>query len=121
MRIAATLGDGCNLRVDDALPGKIDVFRRHRTEADRTSMITVLDLPVIGTDREDVARRVERLRGRLSARAYATRHQVGTVEAHRRRHRVLTELGVGMIFVALPDLNRASDLDRLSGLVADCT
>ena len=39
--------------------------------------ITVLDLPVIGTDREDVAIRVERLRGRTPAAAFAARHHAG--------------------------------------------
>ena len=70
-------------------------------------MITVLDLPLIGRDREDTARRVERVRGRLTAQAYAARHPVGPVEVHRRRWADLAGAGVEQIFVALPDLDRA--------------
>ncbi|HEY5784664.1 MAG TPA: LLM class flavin-dependent oxidoreductase [Microlunatus sp.] len=111
LKIAATLGDGCNLRVDDALPHKIDVFTRYREDAGRQAVVTVLDLPLIGRDREDTARRVERVRGRLSAQAYAARHPVGTPDLHRRRWDELSGQGVEQIFVALPDLDRASDLE----------
>ncbi|HEU5486264.1 MAG TPA: LLM class flavin-dependent oxidoreductase [Microlunatus sp.] len=117
LRIAAELGDGCNLRVDNRLPHKIEVFRRFRETADRRSMITVLDLPLIGRDRDDVGRRLERVRGRLSAQAYTACHPVGTVDAHRRRYADLADQGVEMIFVALPDLERPSDLERLARLV----
>ncbi len=119
LKIAATLGDGCNLRVDDALPHKIDVFTRYREDAGRPSMITVLDLPLIGHDREDAARRVERVRGRLTAPAYAARHPVGTADVHRRRWADLADRGVEQIFVALPDLKRASDLEVCAPLFAD--
>ena len=118
MKIAATLGDGCNLRVDPMLPRKIEVFTRYRDEAARPSSITVLDLPLIGRDREDTARRVERVRGRLTAQAYAARHPVGPVDLHRRRWADLADLGVEQIFVALPDLERPSDLEVCAPLLA---
>jgi len=118
LRIAAELGDGCNLRVDEALSRKIEIFSRHRATAGRDSMITVLDLPVIGRDREDVSRRVERVRGRLSAQAYAARHPIGTAREHRQRYAALADQGVEMIFVALPDLDRASDLEVCAPLLA---
>ena len=120
LKIAATLGDGCNLRVDDALPHKIDVFTRYREDAGRLSMITVLDLPLIGHDREDTARRIEQVRGRLTAHAYAARHPVGTADVHRRRWADLADSGVEQIFVALPDLDRASDLEVCAPLLTDC-
>ena len=82
-------------------------------------MITVLDLPLIGTDREDTARRVERVRGRLSAQAYAARHPVGTADVHRQRWADLFAQGVEQIFVALPDLDHASDLEVCAPLFAD--
>jgi alkanesulfonate monooxygenase SsuD/methylene tetrahydromethanopterin reductase-like flavin-dependent oxidoreductase (luciferase family)/predicted kinase len=118
LKIAATLGDGCNLRVDPMLPRKIEVFTRYRDEAARPSSITVLDLPLIGRDREDTARRVERVRGRLTAQAYAARHPVGPVDLHRRRWADLADLGVEQIFVALPDLERPSDLEVCAPLLA---
>jgi hypothetical protein len=39
--------------------------------------VTVLDIPVIGGDREQVASIVERLRGRTPAASFARRHQAG--------------------------------------------
>ena len=119
LRIAAEQADGCNLRVDhDPSPQDRDL-QPLRDVAGRTSMITVLDLPVMGRDREDVGRRIERVRGRLSAQAYAARHPVGTVETHRRRYADLADQGVEMIFVALPDLSRGSDLEPLAALFED--
>ena len=52
------------------------------------------DLPVIGTDREDVAVRVERLRGRLPAAVYAARHHAAPAVDHARRYLELADLGV---------------------------
>ena len=95
------------------------MFTGYREAAGRESAITVLDLPLIGRDRDDVARRVERVRGRLSAQAYAARHPVGTAQAHRRRYAELAGLGVETIFLALPDLDRASDLEVCAPLLAD--
>jgi alkanesulfonate monooxygenase SsuD/methylene tetrahydromethanopterin reductase-like flavin-dependent oxidoreductase (luciferase family)/predicted kinase len=118
LKIAATLADGCNLRVDAALPRKIAAFTGHRETTGRASMITVLDLPLIGRDRDDVARRVERVRGRLSAQAYAARHPVGTAQSHRRRHDALAGQGVEMVFLALPDLDRPGDLEVCAPLLA---
>jgi alkanesulfonate monooxygenase SsuD/methylene tetrahydromethanopterin reductase-like flavin-dependent oxidoreductase (luciferase family)/predicted kinase len=118
LKIAATLADGCNLRVDGSLAHKIDVFTRYREDAGRPSMITVLDLPLIGRDREDTGHRVERVRGRLTARAYAARHPVGTPDLHRRRWSELAAGGVEQIFVALPDLDRPSDLEVCAPLFA---
>lgn len=118
LRIAAELGDGCNLRADESLSLKIEVFTRFREAAGRASMITVRDLPVIGRDRDDVGRRVERVRGRLSAQAYTARHPVGTAEHHRARHAGLADQGVELIFVALPDLERASDLEVCAPVLA---
>ena len=78
----------------------------------------MLDLPIIGRDRDDVARRVERLRGRTPAVAFAARHHAGPAVDHAQRYRELAELGVGTVFVALPDLVDADDLTRLAPLVA---
>jgi hypothetical protein len=80
--------------------------------------ITVLDLPVIGTDREDVAVRVERLRGRTPAAVFAARHHAGPADDHARRYRELATLGVGTVFVSLPDLASADDLTRCAPLFA---
>ncbi len=72
--------------------------------------ITVLDLPTIGTDREDAWARVERLRGRTAAAAYAERTHAGTVADQRDRWGGLAELGVDTVFLALADLEGAEDV-----------
>ena len=72
--------------------------------------LTVLDLPVVGQDRDDVWERVERLRGRTAAATYARRHHAGTPDQHRERYAGLADRGVSTVFVALPDLARPEDL-----------
>lgn len=122
LRIAAELADGCNVGSDlDTLPRKIAVLHDHCAAVGRDPSeveITVLDVAVIGRDREDAARRVERLRGRTAASTYAARHHAGTVDAHVQRYRQLAGLGVGTVFLSLPDLSGADDLTRCEVLVA---
>jgi hypothetical protein len=99
----------------------MDILRQHCAAVGRdpsTVEITVLDLPVIGTDREDVAGRVERLRGRTPAAAYAARHHAALAVDHARRYLELADLGVSTVFVALPDLAGADDLARCAPLLA---
>ena len=73
LRIVAEQADGCNLWSDPrTLPRKIEVLHRHCAELGRNPAeveVTVLDRPIVGRDREDVARRVERLRGRTRPRS----------------------------------------------------
>jgi alkanesulfonate monooxygenase SsuD/methylene tetrahydromethanopterin reductase-like flavin-dependent oxidoreductase (luciferase family)/predicted kinase len=121
LKIVAEQADGCNLpSAETVLTGKIEILREHCRRVGRDPAeveITVLDLPVIGTDREDVARRVERLRGRTPAPTYAAQHHAGTVADHARRYRRLAELGVGTIFCSLRDLADADDLSRCAPLL----
>ncbi len=114
LRIAATLGDAANVpsarpRLDEHLA----VLRRHS----ETVRITVLDLPTIGTDREDAWARVERLRGRTAAAAYAERTHAGTAADQRDRWGGLAELGVDTVFVGIADLEGPEDVERLVGLL----
>lgn len=123
LRIAARWGDACNIRADlDTVRHKTAVLHRHCDEVGRPRdevEVTVIDVAVVGHDREDTWRRVERLRGRASAAAYAARHHAGTVEDHRRRHQELAEAGVSTVFLALPDLAGPDDVARLAPLCAD--
>jgi alkanesulfonate monooxygenase SsuD/methylene tetrahydromethanopterin reductase-like flavin-dependent oxidoreductase (luciferase family)/predicted kinase len=106
LRIAARLGDGCNMRTADlerALPvlhAELDRIGRPRDELE----LSVLDVPVIGTDRTEVGEIVERLRGRTSAATFAARHRAGTVDQQIVRYRGLADTGVRTVFLALPDL-----------------
>ncbi len=121
LEIAARLADGCNLVGDnEQLPRKIDVLRRHCAEVGRDPeevAVTVLDLAVVGEDRDDAWDRVERLRGRTPAAAFAARHHAGTVAQHRERYAGLAALGVRQAFLALPDLAGPHDVARVADLV----
>ncbi|HXB49825.1 MAG TPA: LLM class flavin-dependent oxidoreductase [Streptosporangiaceae bacterium] len=122
LAIAARLADGCNLPSDLAvLDAKLAVLRRHCQQAGRDPAevaVTVLDVPVVGRDREHAAAIVEALRGRTSAAAFARRHHAGVAADHIGRYRLLAERGVSTVFVALPDLAGPDDLSRLAPVVS---
>jgi alkanesulfonate monooxygenase SsuD/methylene tetrahydromethanopterin reductase-like flavin-dependent oxidoreductase (luciferase family)/predicted kinase len=118
--IAARLGDGCNLPSSfEVLDHKLAVLRLHLDAIGRPHddlEVTVLDLPVVGRDRDDVWARVERLRGRTPAAAYAAKKHAGTVAQQRDRYAGLAERGVRTVFVSTPDLNGPDDVLALAGL-----
>ncbi|MEO5854189.1 MAG: LLM class flavin-dependent oxidoreductase [Nocardioides sp.] len=121
LRIAAQHGDACNLPSADlaVLDHKIGVLRAHCAEVGRDPAevaVTVLDLPVIGVDRDDVWARVERHRGRTPAAAYAARTHAGTVADQRDRHALLAGRGVTTVFLATPDLGGPDDVLALAAL-----
>ncbi|MEO5666189.1 MAG: LLM class flavin-dependent oxidoreductase [Nocardioides sp.] len=120
LRIAARWGDACNVIGDlETVRRKAAVLRRHCDEVGRPHdevAVTVLDIAVVGSDRDDTWARVERLRGRSRAADYAARHHAGEVAAHRERHDRLFEEGVSTVFLALPDLEGAPDLHRVAAL-----
>ncbi len=122
LRIAARLGDGCNLPSGlDVLDRKVAVLREYCREAGRDPAevaVTVLDIPVIGEDRAHAAALVERLRGRTPAATFAKRHHAGTAADHIGRYRLLAERGVATVFVSLPDLDGPQDVLRLAPVTA---
>ena len=122
LRIAARLADGCNLPSDlTTLDRKLAALRRHCAEAGRDPAdveITVLDLPLLGSDREHAGALVERLRGRTPATAFAARHHAGTTSDQIGRYRILADRGVRTVFVAPPDLAGAGDLARFEPVLA---
>ena len=111
LRIAADLGDGCNV------PATTEHVTR-AAAAMNGKRVTVLDVPVVGRSRDDVATLVERLRGRASAAAYARSHHAGVADEHVARYRELVDLGVDTVFVALPDLRTGSDLVKFADVIA---
>ncbi len=125
LRIAAHSADGCNLPSDlETLGRKVATLRRHCADVGRNPdevTITVLDIPIIGADRDQVASKVERLRGRTAASAFARRHHAGQIGEHVDRYRVLAERGVGTVFVSLPDLLGPADIHALAPLAAAVT
>jgi alkanesulfonate monooxygenase SsuD/methylene tetrahydromethanopterin reductase-like flavin-dependent oxidoreductase (luciferase family)/predicted kinase len=122
LRIAARLGDGCNLPSDAAeLDRKLALLRQYCVQGGRDPAqveVTVLDVPVLGRDREHAASIVEQLRGRTTAAAFARQHHAGTPADHIGRYRMLAERGVGTVFVSLPDLARPDDVLRLAPVTA---
>jgi alkanesulfonate monooxygenase SsuD/methylene tetrahydromethanopterin reductase-like flavin-dependent oxidoreductase (luciferase family)/predicted kinase len=122
LRIAAELGDGCNVRADLAtIDRKIAALRRHceRVGRDPSDVeITVLDLPIVGPDRETVAATVERVRGRVAAAAYAERHHAGTPRDQIGRYRLLADKGVQTVFVSLPNLSGPDEVHRFAPIAA---
>lgn len=123
LRIAAELGDACNLVTSDpdVLRHKVGVLRRHCADVGRDPeevAVTVLDLSVVGRDRDDVWARVERHRGRTAAATFAARRNAGTVAHQRDRHAALAALGVSTIFVSTPDLDGPEAVLDLAGLTA---
>jgi alkanesulfonate monooxygenase SsuD/methylene tetrahydromethanopterin reductase-like flavin-dependent oxidoreductase (luciferase family)/predicted kinase len=122
LAIAARLGDACNLpSAEDVLTAKLKALDRHLAAAGRTRndvAVTVLDLPVVGADREDAWAKVERLRGRTPAAAFAARTHAGTVDRHRERYARLRELGVSTAFVGVRGLAGPDGVRVLAGLNA---
>jgi alkanesulfonate monooxygenase SsuD/methylene tetrahydromethanopterin reductase-like flavin-dependent oxidoreductase (luciferase family) len=120
LAIAARLADACNLPSDPAvLTAKLTVLDRHLAEAGRTRdevAVTVLDLPVVGRDRDDAWAKVERLRGRTDAAAFARRTHAGTLDQHRARYAALADLGVSTVFVGVRGLEGPDDVRALAGL-----
>ncbi|MFC8501539.1 LLM class flavin-dependent oxidoreductase [Pedococcus sp. NPDC057267] len=123
LRVAARLGDACNVSSDPStVRRKVEVLHRHCAQVGRDPAevaVTVLDVPVVGRDREDTWRRVERLRGRTAAAAYARSHHAGEPGSHVERYRQLAREGVDTVFVALPDLASPDDLERLAPVLRD--
>ena len=119
LRIAARLGDGCNVPSDDQGLAKVERYLDLARAAGRDLAelhVTVLDLPVVGRDRDDVWARVERHRGRTPAAAFAARHHAGTVAEHAERLRGLAARGVTTVFVSPVDLTGPDDVLALAPL-----
>ncbi len=120
LRIAARWADACNVRADlDTVRHKTAVLRRHCDDIGRPHdevEVTVLDVAVVGSSRDDTWSRVERLRGRTRAADFAARHHAGEVAAHHERHERLFDAGVSTVFLALPDFDGPDDVERVAAL-----
>jgi alkanesulfonate monooxygenase SsuD/methylene tetrahydromethanopterin reductase-like flavin-dependent oxidoreductase (luciferase family) len=122
LKIAAALADACNLPSDlDTLDRKLAVLRQHCLSAQRDPsdvVVTVLDLPIIGRDRDEVHALVERLRGRTAATTFAKRHHAGVLSDHIGRYRQLCDRGVTTAFVSLPNLAGAEQVAGFAPIIA---
>ncbi len=111
LALAARLGDACNVPSDPDAVGRA-------VAAMAGKQVSVLDVPVVGRDRDHAAQLVERLRGRSPAAAYARAHAAGPVAEHVDRYRGLAERGVDTVFVALPDLAGPDEVARFAPVIA---
>jgi alkanesulfonate monooxygenase SsuD/methylene tetrahydromethanopterin reductase-like flavin-dependent oxidoreductase (luciferase family) len=122
LQVAARRGDACNVPSDEAsVVRAVEIVRRECNIAGRdpdTLAVTVLDLPVVGRDRDEVWARVEAQRGRVAAATYARTHHAGTYAEHRDRYDRLAELGVRTVFLALAQLRSADDVLALAPMLA---
>jgi alkanesulfonate monooxygenase SsuD/methylene tetrahydromethanopterin reductase-like flavin-dependent oxidoreductase (luciferase family) len=121
LRIAARSADGCNLSSDPAaLERKLAVLRRHCDEVGRDPAeieVTVLDLPVVGRDRDEVWARVERHRGRTAAASFARTHHAGTFGEQRERYARLAAMGVRTVFLSPAHVQTPEDVLALASMV----
>jgi len=117
LRIAARLGDGCNVLVNDAMDARIAAYRTYCEDAGREPSVTVLDTPVTGADRDEVWSRIERLRGNTKAATYARTHHAGTHAEQRARYATLIDAGVRTIFVAPAHLATPDDVLALAPML----
>ena len=122
LRIVARLADGCNLpSATDVLDDRLAVLRAECAAVGRSSdeiEVTVLDLPMLDNDREQLARTVERLRGRTPASTFAARHHAGPGADHVARYQMLAARGVRTVFVAPPDLAGPEQVRRFAPVIA---
>jgi alkanesulfonate monooxygenase SsuD/methylene tetrahydromethanopterin reductase-like flavin-dependent oxidoreductase (luciferase family) len=119
LRIAARLADAVNLPSGtEVLDRKLEVLREHTRATGREVTVTVLDLPVVGRDRDDVWARVERLRGGTPAGRYLRRTHAGTPAEQRDRYAALVDRGVDTVFLGVGDLDGPDDVERLAPLLA---
>jgi alkanesulfonate monooxygenase SsuD/methylene tetrahydromethanopterin reductase-like flavin-dependent oxidoreductase (luciferase family)/predicted kinase len=109
LALAARLGDACNVPASH-------VEQARAVMGDKP--VTVLDVPVLGRDREHTAQLVERLRGRTFTAAYARQHHAGAAADHVARYRDLAERGVSSVFVAPADLGGADEVQRFAPVIA---
>ncbi|MCU1658577.1 MAG: hypothetical protein JWO57_3233 [Pseudonocardiales bacterium] len=120
LRIAARLADGCNLPCDESLDRRIAVLRRHCEQVGRDPdevAVTVLDLPVVGRDRDEVWARVEQHRGPTTAAAFARTHHAGTPVEQRERYAALAERGVSTVFLSPVHLHAPEDVLALAPML----
>jgi alkanesulfonate monooxygenase SsuD/methylene tetrahydromethanopterin reductase-like flavin-dependent oxidoreductase (luciferase family)/predicted kinase len=109
VELASRLADGLNIvgtkQLDDVMPAI-----KERLEKPSAFQFSILDLPLLGRDREIVASSVEQWRGRTRAETFAERHHAGVAERHIKRYRGLAAQGVNAIYVSPVGLTDPAEL-----------
>lgn len=107
--VAARLGDACNVP-----PAHVD----RAVEVMAGKPVTVLDVPVLGADREHAASIVERVRGRTSAATFARTRGAGTAGDLVARYERMAMQGVSTVFVAPADFAGPDEIERWQPVVS---
>ncbi|HKZ18707.1 MAG TPA: LLM class flavin-dependent oxidoreductase [Acidimicrobiia bacterium] len=97
--LAARLADGLNVVGEGRLEEVLSAVKK-RLDGPSAFQLSILDTPVMGSDRSAVASKVEQWRGRMRAEVFAERHHAGIPQRHLERYRDLASRGVGAIFIA---------------------
>jgi F420-dependent oxidoreductase-like protein len=120
LRLAAQYADAANVFGNTAVVRrKAAVLGDHCAKVGREVELTYLSTALVGTDDEQLADLVERLRPRRqSPEQYAATVNTGTVDDHVGRFRELAEAGVSEVMVRLPDLTDAAPLERVAKVIA---
>jgi alkanesulfonate monooxygenase SsuD/methylene tetrahydromethanopterin reductase-like flavin-dependent oxidoreductase (luciferase family)/predicted kinase len=126
LRVVAELADGCNLMGDpDKVAAKVRALHRHCQDVGRPPEeveVTHLSTALVGRDRSDVDRLVERLRpARGSTERYAAAVNAGTADDHVGRFRRLAESGADTAIVAMPNLPDVEAVERFAPVIAAFT
>jgi F420-dependent oxidoreductase-like protein len=123
LRLAAQYADACNVVGEaDVVRRKVAVLRRHCQSVGRDPAaveITQLGTVLLGRDRADVGREVERLRpARIGAERFARAVNAGTVADHIARLRGLAAAGVQTAIVSLAGLGTTEPVERFAEVIA---
>jgi alkanesulfonate monooxygenase SsuD/methylene tetrahydromethanopterin reductase-like flavin-dependent oxidoreductase (luciferase family) len=122
LRIAAMLGDGCNLFGEpDVVARKVAVLHRHCEDVGRDVNeidVSHLSTVLIGSDRDAVTASIERLRPkRVGAERFAREMNAGTVADHYERAMRLADAGATTLIVRLVDVAEPGAVETLGTLV----
>ena len=113
IQLAGKYADGLNVVGAKDLNRYIEMFRESAEAAGRDPdalEVSVLDTPLLGADRTDVAALIEANRGRVGADVFRTRHNAGTVEDQIERLSRLAGNGVGAVYVSPIGLTTPDDV-----------
>ena len=113
IELAGKYADGLNLVGATDLDRCTQLFRQSAEEAGRDPdalEVSVLDTPLLGLDRADVAALVEANRGRTDANGFRARHNAGTAGDHIDRLGRLGASGVNAVYVSPVGLNTPDDV-----------
>ncbi|MEX2252397.1 MAG: TIGR03560 family F420-dependent LLM class oxidoreductase [Acidimicrobiia bacterium] len=123
LALVARYADACNLfGKPETVSSKLEILHRHCSDVERnpseieaSHLITVM----VGSDRQDLAERVDRARGRdQSAEAFSERNNAGTVDDLVSLFESYHFAGATHSIVTLPDVGEPGSLETFAHVIA---